>query len=194
VLLVLLGAGGVAGALAGGRVADSLLARGRVNARIIIGGLSYVIAAIMFLPGLLSRSVAIALPLYVAAAFAFSARDPPLDAARLDIMHFRLWGRAEAVRTLFRRCAVAVAPVTFGLIADRLGGVNTGNSGQHGYAATVNAQGLDDAFLILLITLAVGGLLTFRALRTYPRDVSTAIASEERTARAGADPVLRSRG
>ena len=34
-------------------------------------------------------------------------------------------------------------------------------------------------FLIMLVTLAAAGLVTLRALNTYPRDVATAIASEQ---------------
>jgi hypothetical protein len=81
---------------------------------------------------------------------------------------------------------VAAAPISFGLLAD---GLATGHAtaAASGYSTTANAHGLELAFLVLLITLAVGGVLTFRAMRTYPRDVATAGASEERTRRLEAD-------
>ena len=41
-----------------------------------------------------------------------------------------------------------------------------------------SATGLRDAFLILVLTLVVSGVLTFRARRTYPVDVASAVASE----------------
>jgi hypothetical protein len=114
----------------------------------------------------------------------FGARNPPLDAARLDIMHHRLWGRAEAVRTFLRRLTTAGAPVIFGLIADQLAGpsAQSTSNGAHGFGANASAQGLQLAFLVLLGTLALGGILTFLAARTYPRDVATALASETEAA------------
>jgi MFS family permease len=180
-LVIALGIGALLGVQAGGRLADRLMRKGRINGRIIVGASSYVVAAICFLPALAAHTLLIGLPFYVLAAFAFAARNPPLDAARLDIMHSRLWGRAEAVRTLFRRCAVAVAPVSFGLLADALSGGHGGAGAGAGYATAADAHGLEYAFLLLLVTLAAGGALTFRALRTYPRDVATAEASEANT-------------
>jgi MFS family permease len=189
-LIVLVGLGALVGVQVGGRVADRMLERGRINGRIVVGAISYVVAALLFLPALSSTSVFLGVPLYILAGLAFAARNPPLDAARLDIMHSRLWGRAEAVRTLLRRCAVAAAPLSFGLLADGLAtGRATAAAG--GYSTTANAHGLELAFLVLLITLAAGDVLTFRALRTYPRDVATAGASEERTRRLEADDAAR---
>ena len=145
VLLALLGLGGLIGIVGGGRIADRFLHKGHVNSRIVVGGLSYVLAAVLFLPGLLVSAVAISLPLFVLAAVAFGARNPPLDAARLDIMHHRLWGRAEAVRTLLRRSLTAGAPVVFGLVADALvaPGANASSNGAHGFApnAMLEASG-----------------------------------------------------
>lgn len=188
-ILLLLGIGGLAGVIAGGRLADRWLQQGNVNSRIIVSAVSYAIAALLFLPGLLTSALAISLPLIVLAGAAFGARNPPLDAARLDIMHHRLWGRAEGVRTLLRRTMTATAPILFGVIADQLAppSGSPASSGAHGFAADANAHGLRLAFLILLITLALGGILTFLATRTYPRDVATARASEEETTRSSAN-------
>jgi MFS family permease len=183
-LLMLLGVGGLIGVMAGGRLADRWLERGNVNSRIIVGAVSFALAAVLFLPGLLADSVLVSLPLFVLTGIAFGARNPPLDAARLDIMHHRLWGRAEAVRTLLRRMTTAGAPVLFGLIADEFAGpeAHPSANGAHGFGANASAHGLRLAFLILLVTLALGGILTFIATRTYPRDVATARASEAKTA------------
>ncbi len=178
--------GGLAGVIAGGRLADIGLRRGRMNSRIVVGGWSFTLAAVFFLPGLASGSLAVALPLMAVAGFAFGARDPPLDAARLDIMHHRLWGRAEAIRTLLRQSMTASAPIVFGAIADALAPphrVAQLNS-THGFGANANAHGIELASIVLLLTLVLGGLFTFAAKRTYPRDVATALASEEATARA----------
>jgi MFS family permease len=187
VILALVGLGGLVGVIAGGRIADRFLHQGHVNSRIIVGGVSFALAAMLFLPGLIFGTVALALPFVVLAAIAFGARNPPLDAARLDIMHHRLWGRAEAVRTLLRRVLTASAPVVFGFIADQLvpPGAHASSPGGHGFGANANAQGLKLAFLILLITLAAGGILTLFGTRTFPRDVATARASEDATTKSG---------
>ncbi len=181
-LLVLLGGGGLIGVIAGGRLSDWWLERGNVSSRIIVGAISFMLAALLFLPGLLASTVALSVPLFILAGIAFGARNPPLDAARLDIMHHRLWGRAEAVRTLLRRTMTATAPIVFGALADQLAPTARPTpNGAHGFGANANAQGLRLAFLLLLITLALGGMLTFVATRTYPRDVATALASEAET-------------
>ena len=188
-LLMLLGIGGLVGVLVGGRLADRWLERGNVDSRIIVGAGSFALAALFFLPGLLAARVVISLPLFILAAAAFGARNPPLDAARLDIMHHRLWGRAEAIRMLLRRSMTAAAPIVFGLIADRLAvpRAHASPGGAHGFGANANAQGLRLAFLVLLITLVLGGILTYLATRTYPSDVATALASESETTSDGGE-------
>jgi hypothetical protein len=98
-------------------------------------------------------------------------------------MHHRLWGRAEGVRTLLRRTVTATAPIVFGLLADGLAPAHgrASTTGTHGFGAGADARGLQLAFLALLITLALGGILTSLATRTYPRDTATALASEAAT-------------
>jgi hypothetical protein len=46
----------------------------------------------------------------VAAGFLLAAANPPLDAARLDVMPPRLWGRAEGTRSVVRTGLEALAP------------------------------------------------------------------------------------
>jgi MFS family permease len=191
-----LGLGALVGVFCGGRLADRALGHGNVNARIMVGGYSFVIAAALLVPALLGRQIAWTLPLLAVASAFFAARDPALDAARLDVMHHRLWGRAEGVRTFLRRLVVATAPVAFGALADSLHG-GSAAGGQRGFGAGASAAGLHLTFLILTATLALGGILTFRARRTYPRDVATAVASEAATAAAAgrdeaAEPDARS--
>jgi MFS family permease len=181
-LLALMGVGALVGVVGAGRLADSLVDRGRVNGRILVGGGSFLLATLLFAPALLLRPLAVAMPVYMLAGAAFAAREPALDAARLDVMHHRLWGRAEAVRTVLRRIVVGAAPVLFGVLADQLGSSAARATGQHGFGAHASTSGLHATFLILIALVALGGLLTFRALRTYPRDVATALASEEATA------------
>jgi MFS family permease len=180
-LLALLGIGGLAGVIASGRLADRWARRGYVNARIVVGGGALILAAVLFGPGLVAPSVETALPLFILAAVAMGGRNPPLDAARLDIMPHDLWGRAEGVRTFLRKLVTATAPLLFGILADAFGapGASAAANNSQGAGAAADAHGLQVAFLILLLTPAVGGALTFLALRSYPGDVAAARAAEQ---------------
>jgi hypothetical protein len=115
-----------------------------------------------------SGPVPVALPLLVVGAGILSAANPAQDAARLDIMHPRLWGRSESVRSLARTALEAVAPLLFGFSSERLLGAD--------------GPGLQAAFLIFLIALSAAGAVGLLALRSYPRDVATAQASIDRVA------------
>lgn len=165
-----IGLAALAGVLAGGRLADRLVRQGVVTARVIVPGVAFVLSALLFLPGLLTERAMIALPLFTLAAAALAAANPPLDAVRLDVVHFRLWGRAEAIRTIVRMAGEAAAPVLFGWLSGLLaGGRDSG-------------VGLDRAFLLALAPLLLNGLLLVRARRHYPRDVASALESERRYA------------
>ncbi len=94
------------------------------------------------------------------------AVNPPLDAARLDIMPAGLWGRAESVRSFLQKCGEAAAPVLFGYAADQTFGGGAG--------------GLHDTLLVMLIPLGGAGVLAWFARRAYLRDVATARASDRK--------------
>lgn len=177
VVLFIAGIGSLAGVLVSGRLADGLIQRGRIDARVQVGAVSYLAACLFLAPALLLGALPLALPLLVVAAAALAAPNPPLDAARLDIIPSGLWGRAEGIRTLLRQSAQAAAPLLFGLVADALGGAGAGQSQQHILPATTRA--LQETFLIMLVPLALTGLMLFRAQRGYAPDVATAIASEQ---------------
>src|SRR5919202_890877 len=107
-VLLVVGAGAVIGVLAGGSIGDRLLRRGYLNGRILVSAISATAAVLLFVPAIFSRSAVTALPYITLAALALSAQNPPLDAARLDIMVPLLWGRAEGVRTFLRTTAQAL--------------------------------------------------------------------------------------
>jgi hypothetical protein len=118
----------------------------------------------------------------VGGAALLSAANPPLDAARLDIMPAGLWGRAESTRTVLRSLAQAIAPLVFGGLADLIAGIAPKQTpvGTHpGVISASEARGLQISFLLLLGTLAAGGIVLLRARTTYPRDVATAAASRQ---------------
>jgi len=167
-LLLVVGAGAIGGVLVSGTLSDAILRRGRLNARILTAAIAATATTILFVPAIFSRSAVTALPYLTAAGFMLSAQNPPLDAARLDIMPPLLWGRAESIRTLLRSFAQALAPLLFGAFADRFGG---------------GRAGLQWTFALMLVPLAGSAVLLFRARSSYPVDVATAAASAAATPR-----------
>jgi hypothetical protein len=110
----------------------------------------------------------IALPLLVAGAGLLGAANPPLDAARIDIVPQPLLGRAESVRSVLRGAADTSAPVVVGHVA--------------------GAVGLPAAFLLMTPPLGLAAGLGVIALRTYPQDAAAAgnsprLGEEEHTNR-----------
>ena len=162
-LLLIVGLGAIAGVLAGGWIGDALLRRGFINARILVSAVSVVATAALFIPPIFTRSVVTAVPYLIFAALFLSAQNPPLDAARLDVVVPLLWGRAEAVRTCARTLGIAVAPLLFGFVSDHVFGGGR--------------SGLQWTFAVMLLPLAGSAVLLFSGLRTYPSDVATAAAS-----------------
>ena len=162
-LLLVTGIGCVLGTLAGGTVGDWLLRRGRLDARIMVAAAAAVATTLLFVPAIFTRISGTAVIALIAAGFALSAQNPPIDAARLDIMPPSLWGRAEAVRTFLRSLAQALAPRLFGAVSD--------------YVFGGGRTGLQWTFVVMLLPLAASAYLLFHALPTYPRDVATAAAS-----------------
>ncbi len=166
VLTLVVGIGALAGVYLGGRTADRLLGRGYLNARVLVPTVALLTITVFLAPGIATTSLFLALPLLTVGAALLGAANPPMDAARLDIIHPALWGRAEGVRTLLRTLGEAAAPALFGLTSVTLFG-----AGDHG---------LEYTFLIFLVTPIAAGLLALTALRTYPRDVATAAESHRR--------------
>jgi MFS family permease len=162
-VLLVIGGGAVVGVLAGGSLGDLLLRRGYLNGRILVSAVAAAVAFVLFVPAVFTRSPLTALPYITFAALALSAQNPPLDAARLDIMPPLLWGRAEAVRTFVRTTAQALAPLLFGAVSDHVFGGGR--------------SGLQWTFVVMLAPLAASAYFLFKALETYPRDVATATAS-----------------
>lgn len=180
-LLVALGIGAIAGVLVAGRVADSLIRRRHIAARPVVAGAAFLAATAMFVPALLIPTLFVAAPLFFLAAAGLGAVNPPLDAARLDVMHSRLWGRAESVRTSLRTGLQAIAPLLFGYVSTQFGGTGS-NLGRPTGPEPRGAAGLDHTLLIMLAPLFLAGLLLLaRAHQSYPRDVATAIASQRAT-------------
>lgn len=187
-VLALLVAGAMIGTLVSGRITDSMVRRGFLEARVWVPAICYLGATVLLIPGVLGSRLTPALWFDIAGAALLSAANPPLDAARLDIMPAGLWGRAESTRTFLRSLAQALAPLLFGGLADLIEGFTPQQApiGTHtGGVATNTATGLEISFLILLVTLAAAGVFLVRARFTYAEDVATAAASHQGTSPSG---------
>ena len=180
-VLALLVGGALIGTLVSGRLTDHLVRRGWVEARVWVPGISYLAAAGLLIPGIVSSHLTPAVWFDVAGAGMLAAANPPLDAARLDIMPPGLWGRAESTRTVLRSLSQAIAPLVFGGLADLIAGIAPKQApiGTHPVVSPGEARGLQLSFLLLLGTLAAGGVFLLKARDTYPRDVATAAAATQ---------------
>jgi sugar phosphate permease len=181
-LVIVLGAGALVGVIAGGRLSALLLERGHFDARILVPGAALFIAVLFFGPGIWTTNVFFGVGMLALGAMALAAANPPIDAARLDIVPPGLWGRAESGRMALRAALEGTAPILFGAASGWLGGGD---------------KGLERTYLIMLIPLIVAAAVAIPARRTYPRDVATAAASVKASidaAKASGDEVKASGG
>jgi MFS family permease len=167
-LLLVVGVGAVGGVLAIGPLSDALLRRGHLTARVSTAAVAATLTVLLFIPALVTHSAVTALPYIIFAAAALTAQNPPIDAARLDIMPPWLWGRAEGIRTFLRTGAQSLAPVLFGVVSDDIFGGGT--------------TGLKWTFVVMLLPLAASAVFLYGARRLYPVDVATADAAMNQAA------------
>jgi hypothetical protein len=149
----------------------------------LTAGSALLATALFITPGVISGAVAVSVPFFIVGAGLLGATNPALDAARLDIMPSRLWGRAESVRTCVRAMLEAFAPLLFGYLSSLLGGgrsagLGGGVNSAHTHITVAQGQGLEYTFVIMLVPLAASGLVLLRFRRRYLCDVATADSSE----------------
>lgn len=161
-LVFVVGIGTLAGTIAGGRLAERLLRKGKADARIVVAAVALALSVPILGLAIWTSSAWLGIGLMTAGACVLSAAVAPIDAARLDIVHPRMWGRGEAGRMALRSTFEGGAPLLFGALSEWLGG------GQNGLMWT---------FLIMLIPMLVASMLGVAARKTYLRDVATAAAS-----------------
>jgi MFS family permease len=191
--LAMLVIGALIGTLASGRLTDAMVRRGNVNARVVVPAVCYIGAAVLLIPGFVSGDLYPSLWFDVAGAALISAANPPLQAARLDIVPAGLWGRAESVRTFIRSMAQALAPLLFGGLSSLVAGFVPAESpiGTHHVFHSAHragtSLGLEVTFLVMLISLVGAGVVLLKARESYPSDVATAAASRQAAGRPAAE-------
>ena len=175
-----MGTGSLLGLLTSGRLADRLIRRGHISARIVVAGVSFILAAALMVPALLTTSLIVAVPLLFVALAALSAPNPPLDAAQLDVVPSQLWGRAQGVRTALRNLLEALGPLLFGVTAGLFVARRPTLEGVAAEIPPGQTRGLLITFLITLVPLAGAGVLLLVTRRHYVVDVASAGESEQR--------------
>lgn len=161
-LVFVVGIGTLAGTVMGGRVSEHLLRKGNADARIVVSAVALALSVPILGIAIWTRSALLGIGLLTLGAGVMSAAIAPIDAARLDIVHARMWGRGEAGRMALRSTFEGGAPLLFGALSEWLGG------GQSGLMWT---------FLIMLVPMLLASFLGVRARKTYLVDVATAAAS-----------------
>jgi predicted MFS family arabinose efflux permease len=153
-----IGAGAVIGLVAGGEVADRLLQRGDVNARVHVTAGASVLASVFLLPAFLTTSLALASVCLFFGSLFLTMPVAPAEALVSDVVPGELRGRASSVRSVVRALA-ALSPPIVGMISE--------------------ATDLSTALAIVSPLYAVGGLLMLLAAKSYPGDLAS-VATQAR--------------
>lgn len=169
---VLLGAGSFVGLVGGGWVADRLLRRGVLRARVLVPAVSSILAAILVPPAFLSSNLWVVGPLFAVAGVLFTLPVAPAEALMTDVVPGPLRGRAASARAVVRSIAAA-SPLAIGALSDALG------------------EDLGMALALTSPLFAIGGVVMLFASRTYPTDLAY-VAAEGRRVAADLTPVSHS--
>jgi MFS family permease len=157
--VVVFGLGAGVGVVAGGFVADRLLRRGIVNARVYVVAFSSFVATVLMIPAFAVRNLAVSVPLFLIGGFFLTLPLAPADAMLTDVVVAPLRGRAAALRAIVRSFA-GLMPFVIGVLK----------------AVT------DLRFALVAVTpiYAVGGVVVLLAARTYPSDLAYVIEETRR--------------
>jgi MFS family permease len=151
--------GGVGGALAGGRLADSLLVRWR-GGRVFMTGVGFLLGAPVCTALILVTDLGVFAPLLLATYFFYTLYNGPLAAVLFDVVPEAVRASVLGAFVLFSHLAGdAMAPPLIGYISDVVG------------ARAGPEAGLRTAMLVLPAAGVLGGLLILVALRTVGRDM-----------------------
>jgi MFS family permease len=159
-----IGLGALPGIILGGYLADWLLRRGVVNARVWVLAISLIAGPLMFVPALLIGSLWAAVPFFVLAGFLLSLPAPVNDAIMTDVVVPELRGRSAAAKGALQAWA-NIGPALVGGISWLA--LHNGLS---------KAMGLKIGLLSMVPLYLAGGLLALMALRYYPGDLAYVVA------------------
>jgi predicted MFS family arabinose efflux permease len=155
-----IGAGAAIGLVGGGELADRLLRRGMVNARVHVTAVASVLATVFLLPAFLTSSLAAAAVLLFFGSLCLTVPVAPSEALVSDVVPGELRGRAAAIRSVVRALS-ALAPLIVGALAD--------------------ATDLSTALALITPLYAIGGLVMLLAARTYAADLDFVADEARRT-------------
>jgi MFS family permease len=155
-----IGGGAALGLLGGGELADRLLRRGVLNARVYVTAVASVLAAVLLLPAFLTTSLWLAAVLLFFGSFCLTVPVAPSEALVSDVVPGGLRGRAAAIRSVVRALS-ALSPLLVGALSD--------------------ATDLSTALALLTPMYAIGGVVMLFAARTYPADLAFVAADARRT-------------
>jgi MFS family permease len=153
------GIGAAIGMVGGGIVADRLLRRGIVNARIYVVVTGAVMTSVCLTPAFAMRSFAASFPLIFLGAIFLTMSIAPVEAIMTDVVVAPMRGRAAAVRAVVKSLSQLSAPL-IGVLAD--------------------VWDLRTALFLLAPLSAIGGLIVLSAARTYPSDLAFVVAESRR--------------
>lgn len=151
-----LGAGAFVGVLVGGFLADWLLARGVLRARVLVTGLGFGTAGLLYVASFTSSRLAVAAPLLAVASALATMPTGPQFAAMMDVTPSPLRSQATAAGNVLEACGALGALVVGGL-------------------STVIGN-LRLALLCVSPFYLLGGALVLAACRTYVADVAAVVA------------------
>jgi MFS family permease len=161
--------GAVVGILGGGVLADRLLRRGILNARVfVVAGGSIAGTAVLF-PAFASTHIWVTAPLLVVGGAVLTLPVAPAEALMTDVVVAELRGRAAAIRSIVRSLS-SVGALIVGALSTTL--IST--------LGVSRADGLRWALVALTPVYAIGGLLMLFAARHYPADVAFVAAEARR--------------
>jgi predicted MFS family arabinose efflux permease len=164
----LLGLGAMVGVLGGGVLADRLLRRGVLCARIHVVAFGSIAASAVLVPAFASTNLFVTAPLLLVGGALLTLPVAPAEAWVSDVVVAQLRGRAATVRSLVRTVA-NVGPVLAGGLSTAL--IGTGMD---------RADALRWALVGLTPLYALGGLLALLALKSYPGDLAVVLAASRR--------------
>jgi MFS family permease len=177
-LSTVLGAGSAIGVLAGGFLADRLLRRGLVNARVYVVAVGAIAATLVLAPAFAISNLWIGAPLLFVGGIMLTLPIAPSEALCTDVVPPQLRGRGATVRQIVRTASYA-GPYLIGVISVAI----TAHS-----SSASTTVGLHWAIVAICPLYALGGLIMLAAARYYPRDISYVVANARAQANGRSKP------